>query len=98
MKTFQKENRRQGYLLVLFIILMGATFYIFYTGREKPGEVVVSPTIERPFRTVKIDFDFLDKLEQVDFTDFSKIADFEEVPGRENPFVQYDAEEEIEED
>jgi len=80
------KNKRQKYLLLVFIILLIVTAFILFTGREK--DLVAPERVQLPIREVEIDFNFLQLLQQLRFTSFSEIPEFVEEAGREDPFLR----------
>ncbi|MDD5606327.1 MAG: hypothetical protein PHN37_00445 [Candidatus Pacebacteria bacterium] len=82
-----QKKKKQVYLLIIFVILIIITVVLFLT--DKKEKIVTAPSIiELPVRPVNIDWDFLQALQSLNFTEFSTIPNFEKQAGRDNPFLK----------
>lgn len=83
--TLNFQNKKQTYLLIIFFVLIITTVIIFFSGKERQPRQF-DQIIELPIREVNINWDLLSIMKELRFTSFSTIPEFEEKPGRENPF------------
>ncbi len=84
---FQKQKRKQLYLLILSAGIIIVTAFILLT--DDKSEVSVDlPVFEKPIERVVIDFEKLDALQELPFNDFDKISRFDESLEKRNPFIR----------
>ncbi len=86
---FQEKNKKQGPLLIVFFILLIVTV-VLLLGNDQDKKEIVSPTIRPLAQEINIDFNFLEMLEDLGFTDFSPIEEYEQEIGRSNAFLPSD--------
>jgi len=83
-----KEEKRQKYFLVTFLIIVLITFLILWQGFFKKGKIVPVVEVLAP-REIKINFEVLEKPALKELKLLEKISPFEETIGMENPFLSY---------
>ena len=88
MVTFTTEKKRQQIYIIVFILVIIAIGLVLWQGYFKEKKPTVTPTVSvSPLTEIKINFDVLKRL--ADFSPFSKISEWSEAVGRENPFIAY---------
>ncbi|KKU86515.1 MAG: hypothetical protein A2667_03485 [Candidatus Wildermuthbacteria bacterium RIFCSPHIGHO2_01_FULL_47_27] len=99
--TFSRQKRKQQYLILVFVVIIFVTLGVVWKGFMSPSAAPQSiPAATEPVRPpeINIDFELLDKLSGEEAT--QDLEEFPQIPvlpegtivGRENPFVQYAAE------
>jgi len=86
--VFVEKEKRQKYLIYIFLGLILITTIVVLRGRRPPEEVS-EELILKPVRKIEIDFEVLKNPFLKELQPIEKIEPLTEGIGRQNPFVPY---------
>lgn len=87
--TFIKERKKQRYLALITLVVIGVTLLVLWLGVFREKEPSLSPVPVTPYREIKISFDILEHSFWKEGQPFKEILPFKDGMGRTNPFLPY---------